>query len=105
MKGRIIKPILLAVLILVLCVLLFSAIWPLFQKKESKSDIVIPFTSLDNINTNERIVCVDDNLDALLWRLKVINNAKETIDFATFSFNDDRSGRDIMAALNNAANR
>ena len=105
MKGKVVKIILITLLVVVLSVLLFSAIWPLFQKKAKTEDLSFPFTSINNEENKERIVCVDDNLDALLWRLKVINTATETLDFATFSFNDDRSGRDIMAALNNAANR
>lgn len=53
----------------------------------------------------ERVLSIDDNLDALLWRLRLINAAQEKIVLCTFDFRDDDSGRDIMAALFQAAER
>lgn len=53
----------------------------------------------------ERVLCIDENMDALLWRLRLINEAKESIVLCTFDFRDDESGRDIMAALLQAAER
>ena len=53
----------------------------------------------------ERVQCIDDNRDALLWRLRVIESAQNEIILSTFDFKDDNSGRDIMASLMNAANR
>ena len=53
----------------------------------------------------ERVRCVDDNQDALLWRLKLIRSAREELLFSTFDLKDDDSGRDIMAALYDAARR
>lgn len=53
----------------------------------------------------ERVCCVDDNVDALLWRLRLIDTARERIVLSTFDLRDDQSGRDIMAALLNAAER
>lgn len=55
--------------------------------------------------TTERILCIDDNEEALLWRLRMIGSAKETIVLATFDFRADHSGTDIISALYAAAER
>lgn len=51
----------------------------------------------------ERILNIENNVDALVWRLRLIESAKENIVLATFDFRDDNSGQDMMAALLNAA--
>lgn len=56
-------------------------------------------------NTNERVRIVDDNEEAFLWRLRLINEAKDEIIFTTFELRDDNSGKSVMAALLNAAQR
>ena len=56
-------------------------------------------------DTQERALSIDNNLDALLWRLRLIESAKEEIVLATFDFRDDNSGQDMMAALLHAADR
>ncbi|MGN0308413.1 MAG: phosphatidylserine/phosphatidylglycerophosphate/cardiolipin synthase family protein [Lachnospiraceae bacterium] len=53
----------------------------------------------------ERVLCIDDNLDALIWRLRVIEAAKKELIFVTFDTEDDLSGRALMAALLHAAGR
>lgn len=53
----------------------------------------------------ERVLSIDDNQDALLWRLRLIEAAQEELVLVTFDFRDDNSGRDIMAALFHAADR
>lgn len=53
----------------------------------------------------ERIRSIDTNMDALLWRLRLIEGAEERIVLVTFDFRDDNSGQDIMSALLNAADR
>ena len=104
MKSKIINYVITILVIVVVCALLFSLFWPIIHKKPAADDIqTAPLISKDNQPSSERITCVDDNLDALLWRLKIINSAQNKLDFVTFSFNDDRSGRDVMAALYNAA--
>lgn len=56
-------------------------------------------------NGTERVLCVDDNEEALLWRLRMISAAEQEIILSTFDFRDDNSGRDMMAALWEAADR
>lgn len=53
----------------------------------------------------ERILCIDDNGEALLWRLRVIEEAKEEVVLSSFDFRADNSGQDMMAALYDAAKR
>ena len=53
----------------------------------------------------ERISYVDDNTEALIYRLKMIEEAKEEIILSTFDFNADTGGKDVMAALLHAADR
>ena len=53
----------------------------------------------------ERIRCIDDNIQALEWRLRVINAAQEKIILSTLDFRDDSAGTDIMTALYEAAER
>lgn len=53
----------------------------------------------------ERVLCIDDNADALVWRLRLIEEAEEKIVLSTFDFREDNSGFDIMSALFCAAER
>ena len=53
----------------------------------------------------ERIRCIDDNEEALLWRLRMIEAAKKSIVLSTFDLRADDSGTDLLAALNNAAEK
>lgn len=53
----------------------------------------------------ERIRCIDDNEEALLWRLRMIGNAKKSIVLSTFDLRPDDSGTKIIAALYTAAER
>ena len=54
---------------------------------------------------SERIRCIDDNEEALLWRLRMIGKAKDSIVLSTFDLRADDSGTDLLAALNNAAEK
>lgn len=53
----------------------------------------------------ERVLSIDDNVDALQWRLRLIGLAQKRLVLATFDFREDNSGRDMMAALLQAADR
>lgn len=56
-------------------------------------------------DASERVLCINDNTDALTWRLRLIEQAKEEVILTTYAFGDDESGRDIMAALQHTAER
>ena len=54
---------------------------------------------------SERIAYINDNTDALLYRLQMIEQAEQEIILSTFDFNADKGGKDVMAALMSAADR
>lgn len=53
----------------------------------------------------ERVRCIEENEDALIWRLRLMESAEKELVLTTFDFGDDNSGRDIMAAMYRAAER
>lgn len=53
----------------------------------------------------ERAVVIDDNGEALLWRLRLIAEAKEEIILATYQFKTGKSSDALGAALMDAADR
>lgn len=87
------------------CWVVFAALCmvvpPLFHKSAEDANIVRGGYG----GPQERILSIDDNMDALLWRLRLIEAAQSRIVLSTFDFRDDNSGRDIMAALLHAADR
>lgn len=70
-----------------------------YQKKFTKQS----FYS-DTAGT-ERVAYINDNTDALLYRLHMLDEAKDEIILSTFDFNADKSGQDMMASLLHAADR
>lgn len=76
---------------------------PLFHKSTVKEK-TSPYSHPNTI-ARERVLSIDNNMDALLWRLRLIEAAQEKVVLATFDFRDDNSGQDIMAALFHAADR
>lgn len=57
------------------------------------------------ISASERVCVIDDNVDALIWRLRMIREAQKEIILVTFELRDDTSGKAVMAALLEAAER
>lgn len=55
--------------------------------------------------SKERVQCIDDNNEALIRRLQVIESAQTELIFASYNCKNDESGRDVMAALLHAADR
>ena len=53
----------------------------------------------------ERAAFLKDNYEAFVWRLKMMEEAKEEIIMSTFDFDEDDAGLDVMAALIHAADR
>lgn len=52
----------------------------------------------------DRAYVIEDNGDALIERLRMIERAHDSIILSTFDFRSDNSGKDILATLLNAAN-
>lgn len=96
--------------VILLLVLIYIALLtvPYIRHKEVSSDFQETFSKQEFYSQEtgtERISYITDNTDALVYRLQMIENAKEEIILSTFDFNADKSGRDIMAALLKAAGR
>ena len=90
-----------------LIVVLVNILSPLFCRKPDEKYVEslrkTEFTS--ETAGVERICCIDDNEEALLWRLRMIGTAKESIVLSTFDLRADDNGTKILAALNCAAAR
>lgn len=74
---------------------------PLFQRTDGGTERYAEAV----YSGGERILCLDDNEAALLWRLRMIESAEKEIILATFDFRGDNSGQEMMAALFEAADR
>lgn len=107
-SRKMIKQIIWFAVILLLAYFILGAILPLLHHKQADDSIRQSFSALDCYGQEtgtERVLCIDDNLEALLWRIRVIETAQEEIILSTFDFGDDESGQDIMALLLHAADR
>lgn len=105
--NKILKIISMCLLVFLLSVIAVNLLRPLFYKTVDVAYLEqlsgTDFTS--DTSCTERIRCIDDNEEALLWRLRMISQAEETIVLATFDLRADNSGTDVMAALYEAAER
>ena len=101
---RKLKMIKIFLLLWLLFMIVCLVILPLFHKEAIREEI-----HTSSVNTNgtakERVRSIDNNTDALLWRLRLIEAAQKRVVLTTFDFRDDSSGRDIMSALFHAAER
>lgn len=89
-----------------LFVIISCSIEPIIAKRTGNKEAnPIQSPAIQSTDANERIRCIDDNSEALAWRLRLIESAEEEIILSTFDFRDDNSSMDIMAALSNAASR
>lgn len=106
-KKTIFKKILKLFLCLLLMVVLVNVLAPLFCKKpdEEFAENLKKTEFTSEFPGEEKIRCVDDNEEALLWRLRMIGTAKESIVLSTFDLRADDSGTDLIAALNHAAEK
>lgn len=55
--------------------------------------------------SGERVACIEGNMDALIWRIRLIEAAQEELILSTFGFGTGDSARDMTAALLAAAER
>lgn len=106
-KRRVLKGILLCLCVYFLYTLLGATLYHLQHKKvneDTKREIDRTVYTSDSVCT-ERVLCIDDNDDALYWRLRLINEAKEEITYSCFEVHDDKATFDVFAALYDAAER
>ena len=94
-------------LLFLLIVVLVNVFAPLYCRKpdEKFAETLKQTEFTSDTPRGERIRCIDDNEEALLWRLRMIGAAKKSIVLATFDLRADESGTDLLAALDQAAKR
>lgn len=102
------KRILLLVLAIFIAYVILGATIPFIRHKSVSQDFKDAFDPNEfwgNGAGPERVGVVEDNTDAMVTRLQLIEEAEEEIIISTYDFNADEAGRDIMAALLRAADR
>ena len=94
-------------LVFILFVFLSLVIPPLFHKnfEATLSESTETFGESETECCKERVLNIENNDEALVWRLRLIGNAKSELILTTFELCDDRSGREIMSALYDASER
>lgn len=100
-------------LILILCLaflayVLVGAIAPFTTQPEVSAATQAAFRAEDYYGEGvgpDRARVVDDNQEALELRLQMIMHAREKIILSTFDFREDEAGKDMLAALLDAADR
>ena len=102
-----IKFVCIALALFLISVIIVNIFRPLVRKNISKdySESILNTDYYRDEAGTERILCIDNNEDALLWRLRMIGNAKESIIMTTFDLRMDDRGLDVISALHNAADR
>lgn len=89
----------------VLAVVLINIIEPAIHKTDKADTDITKSDFESDVPGDEQILCIDDNEEALMWRLRMIGNAKESIVLSTFDLRPDDNGTKIMSALFMAAER
>lgn len=107
MIVKILKLVGYGVLFFLISVIIVNIFRPLFyQKLDGKYQENVAARAFESEETStERVLCIDDNTDALTWRFRMIASAEASIVLSTFDLRADNSGTDIMAALYDAAER
>ena len=104
----ILKYVLPCLLIAAVLYFLLGTILPLLRHKSVGEDFRASFNAAECLSEtvgSERVRCLNDNTEALTWRLRLIDSAQEELLFSSFDFRDDESGQDVLSALLNAAER
>ncbi|MCD8117648.1 MAG: phospholipase D family protein [Oscillospiraceae bacterium] len=92
----------LRVAVIVLCVyVLLGVLIPPLLRPEAEADAL----AIGETAGTPRVISLETNEEALQWRLQVIGEAEEEIVLSTFKWEDDTTGRAVMAALYDAAER
>lgn len=110
-KKKIWKKVML-ILIIILAILLYEVIGVLAayayqleisEKIKQETQIEKFYEPLEG--NEERAAVIEENKDALAQRIRLIHNARNSIVLSTFAFHSDESGKIVIGALLDAANR
>lgn len=103
-KKRAKKIITIGILIMITYLILPCVVVPLFPGKAMGP--TFSTNTLDSPGASrQRVMCIDDNNEALVRRLQVIESAQQELIYTTYNYGSDESSKDISAALLNAADR
>ncbi len=96
--------------VLFILVLLYIAalVVPYIPHKKVNKNFKHNFKPNDFYSTTtgtERIAYINDNTDALKYRLRMVEEAQSEIILSTFDFDSDRAGRELLSSLIHAADR
>lgn len=101
------KKILFLVIVVLLYLILGTTV-PFINHKEVPDDYQQNFSTAELLKGapgNDRIRYIKDNEEALLIRLQMIQAAETEVIMSTFDFNADKAGKDLLAAMLEAADR
>ena len=106
-KQRKIQKIIFCILAMILVIVFYEAIgiYTAYKKQpkvssETKTAVQEEIKNWNQISENpERATIIEENNEALLQRIRLIQNAREEIILSTFAFHSDESGKLIMGAL------
>ncbi len=106
-KRRVLRWILLCLCVYILYSTLGATIYHLQHKSVNpeKSKEIDGTVYTADTPGSERVICIDDNDDALYWRLRLINEAETEIIYSCFEVHDDQATFDVFSALYDAAER
>lgn len=76
-----------------------------FHKPTGTSSGFHPESCYGADSCGERVQCIEDNTQALVWRIRLMELAQEEIIYSTMDFRTDQSGMDVLSCLNHAAER
>ncbi len=85
--------------------LIMSARYPTLSEETFAQFCEEDFYGTPEEYTNDRVMLIEHNMDALIHRLRLIDEAKERIILSTFDMRSDESGTDMLAALLAASER
>lgn len=92
--------------VFVVSLVLINAFVPAIHKTvgDETADSISNLTTSEAMGT-EGVLSIDDNEEALLWRLRMLDAAEESVFLSTFDFRPDDSGMAVMSAIYHAAER
>lgn len=95
-------------ILIFLCYVIVGAIVPFIRQPQIAEETKEKFDLNQFYKTgesDERAAIISDNEEALKERIRLISHARERVVLSTFEFDADESGKDVLAALQDAAKR